>query len=52
VALLREIVDEIVCLATPEPFWGVGRWYQDFDQTTDAEVRELLAKAWRLPETT
>ncbi len=50
VALLHEIVDEIVCLATPEPFWGVGRWYQDFTQTTDAEVRELLAKAWRLSE--
>lgn len=52
VALLRAIVDEIVCLATPEPFWGVGRWYQDFAQTTDAEVRELLARAWRLPEST
>jgi predicted phosphoribosyltransferase len=46
VALLGELVDEIVCLATPEPFWGVGRWYQDFAQTTDAEVCELLARAW------
>jgi len=38
-------VDEIVCAATPEPFLGVGRWYLDFSQTTDEEVRELLAKA-------
>lgn len=38
-------VDEIVCAATPEPFYGVGQWYIDFSQTTDDEVRELLAKA-------
>jgi putative phosphoribosyl transferase len=42
---LRTEVDEIVCAETPEPFRGVGRWYQDFSQTTDEEVRELLAKA-------
>jgi predicted phosphoribosyltransferase len=35
-------VDEVVCLATPEPFYAVGQFYQDFDQTTDAEVRSLL----------
>jgi putative phosphoribosyl transferase len=40
-------VDEIVCAETPEPFLGVGRWYEDFAQTTDDEVRELLAKAAR-----
>jgi predicted phosphoribosyltransferase len=40
-ALARE-VDEIVCLATPEPFFGVGMWYEDFSQTSDAEVRALL----------
>lgn len=34
-----------VCATTPEPFFGVGMWYQDFSQTTDAEVRQLLAKA-------
>lgn len=39
---LREEVDEVVCVTTPEPFWGVGAWYQDFSQTTDREVRELL----------
>src|SRR2546430_17412560 len=38
-------VDEIICASTPEPFMGVGQWYRDFSQTTDAEVRELLAKA-------
>ena len=40
-------VDEIICAQTPEPFMGVGMWYQDFSQTTDAEVRDLLAKAER-----
>ena len=35
-------VDEIVCATTPEPFYGVGRWYKDFSQTTDEEVRDLL----------
>lgn len=45
-ALARE-VDEVVCPATPAPFFGVGQWYVDFGQTTDDEVRELLARAWR-----
>jgi predicted phosphoribosyltransferase len=35
-------VDEVVCAITPEPFYGVGQWYQDFSQTTDEEVRKLL----------
>ncbi|HYY93957.1 MAG TPA: phosphoribosyltransferase family protein [Pyrinomonadaceae bacterium] len=47
---LRAEVDEVVCAETPEPFRGVGRWYQDFSQTTDEEVRELLAKARRSDE--
>src|SRR5437588_10038698 len=38
-------VDEIICASTPEPFLGVGQWYLDFSQTTDEEVRDLLAKA-------
>jgi putative phosphoribosyl transferase len=38
-------VDEIVCAVTPEPFFGVGQWYLDFSQTTDEEVRDLLARA-------
>lgn len=39
---LRAAADEVVVLSTPEPFHGVGQWYQDFSQTTDDEVRELL----------
>lgn len=38
-------VDEIVCTMTPEPFLGVGQWYEDFSQVTDEEVRSLLEKA-------
>jgi putative phosphoribosyl transferase len=38
-------VDEIVCAVTPEPFYAVGQWYADFSQTTDEEVRELLARS-------
>lgn len=41
----RAEVDEIVCVATPEPFLAVGRWYEDFSQTSDEEVRALLAQA-------
>jgi predicted phosphoribosyltransferase len=41
----RAVADEIVCAATPEPFYAVGRWYDDFSQTTDREVHELLASA-------
>jgi putative phosphoribosyl transferase len=40
----REIADEIVCLRTPEPFEAVGLWYDDFTQTTDAEVHALLSR--------
>jgi putative phosphoribosyl transferase len=39
-----------VCAVTPEPFYGVGAWYQDFSQTTDDEVRELLDQARRSRE--
>jgi putative phosphoribosyl transferase len=41
-AALRAEVDEVVCARTPEPFQAVGRWYDDFRQTSDEEVRELL----------
>jgi predicted phosphoribosyltransferase len=40
--LLRSEVDEVVCAVTPEPFHAVGLWYEDFSQTSDDEVRELL----------
>ena len=39
------IVDRIVCGATPERFYALGLWYEDFAQTTDEEVRSLLSKA-------
>jgi putative phosphoribosyl transferase len=39
---LGEEVDEIVCLHTPEPFYSVGFWYEDFAQTGDEEIREML----------
>lgn len=42
-ALLRE-ADACITVATPEPFHGVGEWYRDFDQTSDAEVLEWLAR--------
>jgi predicted phosphoribosyltransferase len=37
--------DDMVCAVTPEPFYAVGQWYEDFSQTTDDEVRELLQRA-------
>ncbi|HEX9483011.1 MAG TPA: phosphoribosyltransferase [Gemmatimonadaceae bacterium] len=39
---LRQVADEVVCSETPEPFMAVGSWYQDFSQTSDAEVHELI----------
>src|ERR671914_2075115 len=42
---LRVEVDELVCAYTPEPFHAVGLWYDDFTQTSDDEVRDLLARA-------
>ena len=41
----RDEVDEVVCAIAPEPFHAVGIWYEDFSQTTDDEVRELLDRA-------
>ncbi|MDQ1254148.1 MAG: Phosphoribosyl transferase [Euryarchaeota archaeon] len=41
-------VDEVMCVATPEPFYGVGAWYEDFSQTTDKEVCDLLDKATKI----
>lgn len=39
---LRAEADEVICLSTPDPFYAVGLWYEDFDQTTDAEVINFL----------
>lgn len=42
---LRRDVDDILCLRTPEPFDAVGLWYEDFSQTSDEEVHDLLERA-------
>lgn len=43
--MLRGEADEVVCAVTPEPFYAVGIWYDDFSQTTDDEVHDLLERA-------
>jgi putative phosphoribosyl transferase len=50
-AEFRSEVDEIVCAFTPDSFAGVGQFYEDFSQTSDDEVRELLARAAAPPQT-
>lgn len=45
----REMVDAVVCLATPEPFGSVGEFYEDFTQLTDAEVIGLLKQHESVP---
>ncbi len=42
---LQGLVDEVVCLSMPEPFYAIGLWYENFTQTTDAEVWKLLDKS-------
>jgi predicted phosphoribosyltransferase len=42
---LRREADTVFCATTPEPYHAVGFWYEDFSQTSDDEVRELLARA-------
>lgn len=44
-ATLAAAADAVVSVAMPRPFYGVGAWYRDFAQTTDAEVRSLLGTA-------
>jgi putative phosphoribosyl transferase len=46
VELLQGEADEVVCLATPEPFRAIGCWYVEFPQLTDEEVRARLALSW------
>lgn len=40
----QTLVDDVVCLTMPKPLCAIGLWYEDFSQTSDAQVRELLAK--------
>ena len=42
---IARVADETVCVEQPESFDAVGSWYIDFTQTTDGEVRELLAQS-------
>jgi predicted phosphoribosyltransferase len=43
---IRREADDLVCLRIPEPFEAVGQWYDDFTQTSDAEVHALLAQIY------
>lgn len=47
ISILRPKVDEILAILSPDPFEGVGKWYNDFSQTTDEEVQQLLDEANR-----
>jgi putative phosphoribosyl transferase len=49
---LRGQVDRVICLTAPDPFYAVGQCYQDFSQTTDAVVLELMARQTRLSDAT
>lgn len=49
---MRAAADEVVAVIVPEEFYGVGQWYDDFSQTTDEEVREILAQARNRPAAT
>jgi predicted phosphoribosyltransferase len=42
---LREVVDQMICVLTPDPFLAVGAWYEDFSETSDETVRALLRRA-------
>lgn len=42
---LRREVDEVICAITPERFYAVGLWYEDFEQTSDEDVRALLSQS-------
>ncbi len=41
---LRQLADEVVCVRTPERFYAVGLWYEDFSPTSDDEVRQILQR--------
>jgi putative phosphoribosyl transferase len=48
---LAGTADELVCVATPSPFFGIGRFYLDFSEPTDEEVSACLARAGERPAT-
>lgn len=49
VSHLKQEVDDLVCLETPAEFEAVSLWYQEFPQTTDTQVIDLLERAWGRP---
>jgi putative phosphoribosyl transferase len=49
IAALRPLVDALICVIAPDPFYAIGLWYEDFAPTTDAEVCALLAQTARAP---
>lgn len=46
---LQTEADDVICPAAPEPFFGVGQWYEHFEQLTDDDVRDLLDQIWQMP---
>jgi putative phosphoribosyl transferase len=48
---LRSVADDVICTITPSAFFGVGRWYRDFSQTTDEEVAQLLSRSGAATDT-
>jgi putative phosphoribosyl transferase len=43
---ISALVDETICLETPEQFRTIGKWYEEFNQVTDEEVHRLLQISW------
>ena len=43
--MLELEADRVICLAQPDPFGSVGRWYRNFDAVSDSEVVELMTNA-------
>lgn len=46
---IKEVADDVIFAAIPDPFYAVGAWYGDFSETTDDEVRDLLERAAAQP---
>lgn len=49
---LEAMADKVVCLESPASFYAVGQFYDDFRQTSDDEIRQLLKKAWQTTDST
>ena len=47
---LEEAADRVICPATPEPFFAIGQFYEEFSQVEDAEVIQLLQRSWKRAE--